>query len=44
MNRIRGEIIVVERPIARPTPHRSGHAELPHPALQLTIRSCKTRP
>jgi len=35
--------IVVERPITRPTPHRSGRAELPHPALQLTIHSCKTQ-
>ena len=35
--------IVVERPITEPTPHRSGRAELPHPALQLYIRSCKTQ-
>jgi len=34
-------LIVVERPITWPTPHRSARAELPHPALQLYIHSCK---
>ena len=32
---------MVERPITGPTPHRSGRAELPHPALQLYIHSCR---
>ncbi len=34
-------LIVVEQPITGPTPHRSGRAELPHPALQLYIHSCR---
>jgi hypothetical protein len=42
-NRVILQPIVVERPVTKPTPHRSGHAELPHPALQLYIHSCKTR-
>jgi len=43
-SRLNLTLIVVERPITGPTPHRSGRAELPHPAPQLYIHSCKTRP
>ena len=33
--------IVVERSVTRPTPHRSGRAELPHPAPQIYIHSSR---
>jgi len=35
--------VVVERPVTEATPHRSGRAELPHPALQIYLCPRKTQ-